>query len=332
MRMVSVCLPLWMAPAVRAQEPYGPDTDREQHKEEKEPAKKQPSIFHRPAQKTPAAQLAYAQSLEAAGRLIRATRQYLALVHTWHESPEAITAERACAAVLEKRGRYVRAFDEYQYLIDNFAGHFPYEEILDRQLRIARFVSTRRRGKFLFFPGFKSSGDALPLFEKLVQNAPHWEQAPEIQYTLATLYEADGQHELAVQAFEAVEADRPDSRLAATAAYGKADSLYGEARRNRRDEMICRDALQALSVAIRDYPADPQAEVARQHLDEMKTGLADSYYDRAYYYDRIAKRPEAALITYGEFIKQFPTAKQAEEVSRRMEVLKARIPAQGKPQ
>jgi tetratricopeptide (TPR) repeat protein len=328
-----VCLGLLAAPRLPAAAPgsMSPSVDTEQKpakEEEAVPERKHPSFFHRPAKATPAAQLAYAQQLEAAGELRKAGKQYLALVHQWHQSPEAVKAQHAYADVLERRQRYVPAFDEYQYLIDNFTGRFDYNEVLDHQYRIAHVVATARHGAMFGFHGFESSAQAIPLYEKLVANAPNWDKAPEMQFYLAWLYEEDHQFEMAAKTYEAVQLTWPEGEYAPGAVMGRARSLYLLANSTPRDESACRQALAALATYLRDYAGSPQAAEAQKYLDELKTRLSETYYERAVFYDRIAKKPQAALIAYSDFIRQFPLSKQAAQVSERMEVLKVKVAAQ----
>jgi tetratricopeptide (TPR) repeat protein len=320
-----------LLPCARAQQntyspPPGAD-DTEKAKDEKDqPERKHAGWFTHPARPTPAEQLAYAQSLEAAGRLRAAAGEYDALVHKWHESPEATTAQMSYASMLEKRRKYVGAFNEYQYLIEQFAGRFAFEEVLERQYQIATHVQTVRHGTFGFLQGYTTPTRAIPLFEKLALNAPHWARSAEVQFTLGQLYEQDGEFELASQAYETTLTDHSESPYAPRGAFGRANAMYKLSNANPRDEMGCRQALSAFSVFLRDYPNDEHAEEAQTGRDEMKARLARMYYDRAVFYDKLAHKPEAALINYSEFIKQFPTSPQAEAVTRRMQELEAARP------
>src|SRR6185295_587897 len=71
--------------------------------------------FSRPAEKTAARQLARADKFKSKGKLKAACRAYHALVVTWPGSTEAPGAELNYAELLEKRGKFADAFDEYQY-------------------------------------------------------------------------------------------------------------------------------------------------------------------------------------------------------------------------
>ena len=290
------------------------------------PKKKRPGFFlHRPAMDSPESQLAYADGLLARGRVVAARRQYNALVHEWHDTPDAVLAQMACARLYEERRRYDRAFDEFQYLIDNYSGQFPYEEALDHQYRIARYRMTARTLKILGLPGFSAPERAIPLLEQIVQNAPDWDKAPEAQVCVGRIHEADEQYELAIDAYDMVAYRYPMSAYAIEARLGVVDCLYRASVSAPRDKELCRRALSAASAFVRDYPGQEGNERARRHMAALRDQLAGLYYDVALFYDRTAKRPEAALIAYRDFIKRFPSAQQASDVADRMDVLAAEV-------
>ena len=289
------------------------------------PGKKRPSIFHRPTMDSSADQLAYAERLLAEGKIRKAMKQYQALVHTWHDSREAAIAQLDYAKLLEDRRRYRQAFDAFQYLIDNYAGQFPYEEALQRQFRIAHYVMTERRGKFFVFPGFSAPERALPFFEKLVENAPNWSKTPHARFLIGQIYETTKQYELAVNAYEAAQNLYPDSPFTGDASFRRACCLCILANASPRDASTCRRALSALSGFLGDFPSDANASVIRGYLGELKRRLASMHYERAAFYDRIANRPRAALIAYSDFIKQFPSSEMGTRVNKRIEALKIEL-------
>lgn len=306
--------------AVRAQGPEFETTDEPAAPEVT--ARKTTSFFRRAATGTPAAQLDHARTLAADGRTRKAGKAYDALVRTWHDTPEAVTAQRALAGLLEEDGCHERAFKEFQYLVDFYAGRFNYRDVLDHQFRLAQAVMTRRRSRWLF-GGFTAPERALPLLKQLALNAPSWERAAEVQMTIGLIHEEEGDLDDAVSALETVQQRWPASPGASTASFARSRALARVARRNPRDEPGVRRALSALAGFIRDYPDDPNVPEAAAARDDLNRHLTGMYYERAAYYDRIARRPQAALIAYADFLRRFPLSEQAVQVNRRMEELKA---------
>jgi outer membrane assembly lipoprotein YfiO len=287
--------------------------------------KKVPRFWRRPAKQSPAAQLAYAQEQESEGKLKRAGRQYNILVHRWHQSDEAPIAQFAYARLLYKDERYERAFQAFQYMVQYFPGQFDYNEVLDYQLRIANQLLGKRWATFGVFPGFESPERALPLLETIVDNAPNWEKTPAIRLTIAMVYENMKEYEDAITAYEAVIQAHPNRPEAQTAAYREAVCLTELSDKNPRDERRCRAALSSLASFLAAYPKSDRQEEAQASLDRLKLRLETMYYDRARYYDVIEKRPQAALVSYRQFLKQFPSSARSPEILERIETLEKQV-------
>jgi len=287
--------------------------------------RKDPGFFHRPAKDTPAGQMEFARKLLVEGRQKAAMKQFNAIVHQWHTSPEAPVAQLEYARILYDRKKYKAAFDEFQYLIDNFTGQFPYDEALDKQFRIANYYMTAKRMDFLFFPGFKIQEQALPLFEKIVKNAPAWTNAVDSQYNIGLIHEYMKDYDKAVSEFDALRFRYPHSPRAADAAFRRAYCLYLLAEDNPRDEAICRRALSALAGFLADHPRHESIGMAQQYRDKLDDRLANMYYELAVFYDKTPGKQKAALIAYEDFARRFPSSKVAGEVAARIETLKVEL-------
>lgn len=302
--------------AVRAQEdlPEMEERGSEMHQ-------KHPGLFRRAKKDTANEQMAYAARLEEKGRERKARRAYNSLVHNWHDAPEAAQAQRHLADLYAKAGKFERAFEEYQYLVRYFAGTFPYQDVLETQLGLAHSVRTDRHADFFFLPGFADPGRAVPLYEQIVDNGPNWARAPEAQFWVGAVHEADKEYELAVVAYETLLLRYPRSGYVAEGAYRRAQCLRGLANQSRRDEDQCREALLALLAFVRQHPEDERAAEADRHAQELKQRLSGMYYDRALYYDRIVKKPKSAIIAYTDFVQKFPTSERRKEADERIAAL-----------
>jgi TolA-binding protein len=285
------------------------------------PSLKTPSLFHRPAMRSPAAQLAHAEELARAGNRRGAARQFLALVHQWHGSAEAPAAQFRFAEFLEQRGKYRRAFDEYQYLVDHYAGRFAFAEVLDRQFRLANCIRTERIGAVLFLPGFASPERAAPLFRRIVDNAPNGQRASEAAMHLAWILEDGRDFEEAVRVYEEIVQRDPDGRFCPEATFRRARCLYRIAADRGRDESSQRHALAALGACLSSDPENKEAPEARRMFDDMKARLSALYYERARFYDRTPGRQRAALMAYTDFVKEFPEGTHVEQARERIKVL-----------
>jgi hypothetical protein len=312
-----------LAQAQMSSAPEPKDPELNSAKRETKIERKQPGFFHRPSKATPAEQLAFAADLKAHGKLRRATREYLALVHTWHGEPEAPTAQMAAATILMERCNYMSAFEEFQYLFVFFAGRFRYEEVVEAQFKIANSVLEERHMAVLGLNGFTDPQTALPLFKQIAINAPFWTHAAEVQYRIGRILEDTGEDLDATDAYALVGQRYPASPFAGDAAFRRTLCLRRIFQSCPRDETQCRAALSAIAAFLRDYPKHSGAAEAEQYRDELSETLASMYYDRAVFYDRIAQKPKSAIIAYRDFLQKFPLSTKAPTVTERIGELAA---------
>ena len=280
------------------------------------------NIFRlRPVKANPAEQLAYARQLQQAGRSRAAIRQLRALVSTWPSAPEAAEAQFTYARLLEERQDWSSAFEEYTYLIEHYAGAFPYSEVLDRQFNIAKLIMNRRKARFLFFPGFFSPERAVPLFEKIVAHGPEWSRSDEAQHLIGRAYELSQQYELAVVAYASVQVRYPNSPFAEQAALARAVCLDHLAREAPHNEAALEEAWSAAAQFVQRYPQSDQAPVAVKLRDDLYRRRAQIAFNRATFYDRTARQPRAALMEYQDFIRLFPQSEWTAQAQQRVEAL-----------
>lgn len=294
-----------------------------QDEEAKTPQRKSPGIFHRPGKASPAEQLTYADALRRDGKLSRAIKEYDNLVHAWHDTPEAVLAQRAQSDLLFERGKFKPAFEAYQYLVDFYAGQFPFEPVIQRQFEIANVVKNQRYARLWILPGVLDPQQALPLFEAIVRNAPNGDLAQESLFNMALIQEDDKEFDKAVELYERIQLRYPDGRYTASATFARARCLYQAARSRGRDEGQIRNAVSAFSTYLRDYPSDPNAASARKYLDELRSILSDMYFSRATYYDNVEKNAKAAVVAYRDFVRTFPMSNLRERAEARIAQLSA---------
>ena len=282
---------------------------------------KEPGGLHRAAMPSAAEQLSYAQTLRKEGDVKKAADAFDDLVHAWHDTSEAVEAQMAYAELFAERGKYRRAFIEYQYMIDYFAIAFPFDEVLKRQARLAQTVLGEQQRRGFFRSMFRDPSRALVMFDKVVANAPNWDGGADIRLTIAGIKEANGDLSAAVTAYERVQQFHPRSPAAEQAAYRKAVCILRIAENNKRDEAKCRQAMSAFASFLSRYPGSDLRLDAEDQLAVLRLRLSEMYYERADYYDRIARRPSAAILAYRDYLRRFPSAEKAGGVHSRIKEL-----------
>lgn len=299
-----------------------PGTGYNQTSEETRPQVKRGIRWYRhPQSDTAAKQLKLAFAYYTAERYRKAANAYQALVYAWPDSPEAPQAQLALAKVQEIRELYAKAFDEYQYLFEYYPGQFDYQEVLDRQFKIANYMMKTPKGAFLFFPGFEAPERALPMYEKLIKNAPSGSQAATAQLNIGIIHETNEEEEDAVGAYEIVQNRYGDANLAAQAAFREAHCLVKLHSQRPNDEDACNAARAALVQFITTYPGHAQVEQAKGFLQTLNDQQAKRAYDLARYYQTIARRPKAAIVAFEEYLRKFPNTALAPSAKAQLDLL-----------
>lgn len=272
---------------------------------------------------TPQEHWDYAARLEEDGEIRRARRQFDILVKRWPESTQAASAKRAVADLYFAAGKERKAFDAYQELIDQYyTGIQAYDEVIERQFEIAMNEMNRKRMRWMF-GGYASPERAIPLFEAVLRNAPQSSRSAEAQYRIGEAYLRNGERELAIVAFSAVEYRYPDSPFAEQAAVAKLDAFKKLVRAVPYSAEIREQAQLAVQLFEALYPQSEHLEEARDFGAELDEQSARHAYETGRFYERVPRPPavDAAKIYYEKVLAQFGGTDWASPAAARMRVL-----------
>lgn len=281
----------------------------------------------RPAETNATAQLEHANGLRKAGRLRRASSEYRALVYNWPDSPEAPSAQLKYADSLKRRRKHADAFGAYQVLMEVYAGFFPYEEVIARQLAIADHLASRQR-RFLFFK-YAAPREAIPFFKKLLRNCPLCDGVSDLQYRIGEIHQDAGEYVDAIHAYQKYLETHPFGAAAEQASYGRASAYYRLARMSPNDRGLREYSRAALEHFLARYPESDKAGRARVRLEELVDAQGAEYYREARTYEKNAGRARdgervnmlltAAETIYGRLVNEFPESRWAQMALARIE-------------
>ena len=287
------------------------------------------SWFGLPEKNTPAEQFVYAKQLEKEGRITRARKAYNALVHQWAESPEAAKAQLGVAALYEMGGNLPAAFREDQYYVDNYASGeeadgASFDDIIATQFSIATTLRLKMNGGWFSSPGVVL---VTSMFHHIVENAPDWYRAPECMMLEASAFESEKMYQDAIPIYEKIVSRYPYSDLKIDARYRAATCRYLTSRQYPRDERTLKNALASLMNAYREKPTHEMGAVTSKRIAELSANLTAMNFEKAEFYDRIRRNPQAAILAYNEFLSNFPTASEAPKAEARVKEIKAQLHA-----
>lgn len=268
---------------------------------------------------TAAKQLEYCRARESQGKLNSARKGYEALVREWPATVEAAQAQLNLAHVLEKMEKYAKAFDEYQYALLHYSGNTPYNEIIDRQYKIANLLLHDNKSMF----GWLLSGtaDVRERFEQVVRNAPRSPIAPEAMLKVARIREDDQDLEEAIIVYDGILNRYPQSPQASTAAWLSSRCRYNLSVKHSYNENRCRETIAFLKAAITRLSKHPEKGQIEDWLTELTDLLAEQNYKKALFYDTKRYNKATKINAYRRFLTEFTESKYAPTVRARLSEL-----------
>ncbi len=266
-----------------------------------------------------AEQLAHCQQREKDGRLNSARKGYEALVREWPATVEAAQAQLNLAHLLERMKKYEKAFDEYQYALVHYSGHCPYDEIIDRQYRIANLLLHDNKSMF----GWLLSGtaDIRERFELIIRNAPRSPIAPEAMLKVGRIREDGNQLEEAIKVYDGILNRYPAAPQAQTAVWLAARCRYQLSVKHRYNESRCRESVAFLKAALERLPNHPKRVELEQWLAELSDLLVEQNYQKALFYDTDRYNSATKISSYRRFLAEFSDSKYASAVRERIAAL-----------
>lgn len=274
-----------------------------------------------PKMDTAEAQLAWAEELEAAGKLWRAGRAYDALVGEWPYSPEAPVAQRKLADLRLKEEDYIDACAEYRYLLDFYSAKCDYSPIA--AIDYAMCEKMREEGKTVMFFRFANTVDVRRAYEALVLRAPGAPFVPDAMLTIAGLREDESREELAVVVYENLRNLYPGTRHARTATHREAQARLKLLERHGYNRARIRDTIDFLKLAVRSDCTVDERKDYMAWLDQARKELDTATYLGNKFYDSRTRTRRSAINAYKLYLEDYPEGEHAAEARERLAQLEA---------
>ena len=285
-------------------------------KVDERPEQKETSMWYSVSEDTPAKQLAYARKAFTDGNMRRARKGYEALIREWPTTKEAAQAQLALAQYYEANKDYERAFKEYQYLLTFYAGFCPYNEILDRQYKLANVLRSDNRSMFGWLLNEPESNRIR--YEQIVRNAPRAPLAATCMLIAGDIRREQKEVDEAIKIYDGLLNRYPRSAEAEVAVFFAADCRYKRAKIQETNEANIRDAITFLKTVQAVMPNHPQKEQFTTWSADLSRQLEDNSYKTAYFYDTKQRNKAAAIAAYRRFLSEFRDSKYAAEVRQRL--------------
>jgi lipopolysaccharide assembly outer membrane protein LptD (OstA) len=180
----------------------------------------------------------------------------------------------------------------------------------------------RKRMRWMF-GGYRAPERAVPMFESIIENAPQWERAPEMQYMIGQAYQQNNEQAVAVVSYSAVEYRYPDSPFAEKAALAKIDCFKQMVHSTPYSVDIREQAQLSASLFPELYTNSQHLAGVKAFGDELHNKAAAHDYEVGQFYERVPRpaRNESAAIYYNKVQSQYSDTSYAALASQRLQVL-----------
>ncbi|MES2706480.1 MAG: tetratricopeptide repeat protein [Verrucomicrobiota bacterium] len=245
--------------------------------------------------------LKQAQDLDAAGKTGAAASSYKRIVDRYPLTSFAPVAQFRLASAYERDGKFSKAFDTYQELVETYRQSAQFGEAIDRQMAIAMQSRSEKLGSFLGIAKKLDPVDQLDMFQKVIASAPRGRRAAEAQFEVAKIHEEQNDQDAAIAAYRKVVEDYPSSPLAADAQSKVGKTYLDKVGDGSRDAANIAKARAAAEEAGGLFPdqAVPDLQNTRTQVDDL---AADTAWKTAKFYEKSGNR-KAAVLYYSDVMR-----------------------------
>jgi len=259
-------------------------------------------------------------TVDTSGNSLRSLRQF---VKEDPLAPGAAEAQFRIAEMTEQGGNFNRAFDEYQLLITRYPDSDYFNEALASQLRIANYYLRGEQPSFFGLSFGPTKERVQDMYTTIIGNALYGDQAPVAQFNLGLAFEKAGDWRGAVDAYQRVLDNYPNSDIADDALYQIGYVYYRLGATGRsRDLSALEMARETFEDFLIQFPQSEKAKQAQENLNTLTQSEAQDVLKIAQFYDG-SRDYKAAVIYYNDVIRRLPESEDARIAKTRIEELKA---------
>jgi outer membrane protein assembly factor BamD len=265
-----------------------------------------------------------AQDAEKQGNFGRAIKAYTQLLKKHPKDTLAPTATYRAAQVLEFERDYMKSANTYRWLVERYPSSPNFDEAIEGQFRIGEMYLSGKKIKLLGIPIGTSMDRAVEIFAAIVRTAPFGRNTARAQFDIGLARQKQSANDAAIQAYQAVIDKFPNDPIAADAQYQIGYIWYEAARLGTNDQAATQNARTAFEDFLFRYPKSEKAPQARENLQHLQQKSIGDALKVAKYYDK-AKAYRAAVIYYGEVIRDQPGTTASAEAQKRIDQIRAKV-------
>ena len=273
---------------------------------------------------TPREQYKWAMRFYEKGEFQRAADEFIRLTEYYPDSDFAPESQYYAGRAYEELAKYYFAFQNYQKTIDNYPYTKRMKEIIEREYNMANIFEVKDVPKLMELELSEALDRAVEIYGKVVANSPFGEYADRSLYKMGDCYRRMMKYEKAIEAYDRIVTDYPESELVGEAKYQLAYTKYEASLDPEYDQESTNDAIKDFKNISKNTSVPSIAEEADKVISELTNRKAGSILKTAKFYDR-QKKYESALMYYEDVVSNFSGTEAVEYAEKRVLELKNMI-------
>lgn len=258
---------------------------------------------------------------ESAGKFIAAAETFEEAQVQADDPVLKANALMNAARCYRKAELYGKEFDILQSLVKGHISRINFTAVVQRQYEIANLFFKGHRDYFVsWLPFIKKDDRTAELFEKVLENAPCAEPAPEIRLGLGRIYLDDQKPDLAAETFRKILQLHPDTKEAKYAALELANLFVQRSEFGDGDGRFAKEAVAAMDGFLEKYPDDPEKKWIEDARKKVQSHTAKRYCKLGDFYRRSGKI-ETAERYYALVLTDYPDTPEAQEAEKQLSKL-----------
>lgn len=254
----------------------------------------------------------------------KARSMYGDIVKKYPRTEAAGEAQFKLGELRESESNLKKAFKEYQTFITDHPKSPRFGEAVKRQYDVAKALMESDKKGFLGIGAAIQPSDLIEMFEQISANAPFSEYAPLALFNIGIVNRTQNNFDEAIDAFDAVVEEYPDSHLRADAMLQKFEMLGNAADRSNNPQNV-RAQREAGEDALNQLSGDQAASI-RAEMGKLEDKQNEKDFNIGRFYEKQGNLPSAAVY-YREVIGRPSTSEFYALAKERLDILIAIDPS-----
>ena len=273
---------------------------------------------------TPQEQYDWAMQFYKNGDFQRSADEFIRLTKYYPDAEEAPDAQYYAGRSFEEQGKYYFAFQNYQKTVENYPYTQRLEDINEREFNIGKVLQSKESPKLMELELSLSLDRSITIFNKVVENSPFGPYADKALFQIAESARKLYRYPVAIEAYERIITDYPDSPIGPEARYQLAYTRYEASLSPEYDQESTDRALKEFKQLSENTPIPSVSREAEVVLDQLREKKAASMINIAEFYEQRGKF-QSAILYYKDVIGKFPETQTADTAREKVQKLKGKI-------